>query len=197
MILGFWCNHATALIHILIISLYISNVSPLWNAVKMLCDMFLRKLWQKIWIQIGIIFILHHRFTKRNKIIWKTFFNFAYNLVGKIQLSYITPFERRKCPYECMYWQKMNFRVLRISRKMGLRASCIVTFLHFLPNYWHIWWFFKVEHAEGARELWKIIKYVKKWRKSMLNLPSTHFLADCGYPKSDFQVPGIIWRIGF
>ena len=36
-------------------------------------------------------------------------------------------------------------------------------FLHyFLSNFWHIWWFLKVERSKGAVELWKIIKYVAK-----------------------------------
>ena len=32
-------------------------------------------------------------------------------------------------------------------------------FLHFLPNFCSIWWFFKVERAEGTMKLWKIIKW--------------------------------------
>ena len=29
----------------------------------------------------------------------------------------------------------------------GIRAKLNKAFLHFLPTFWHIWWFFKVEHA--------------------------------------------------
>ena len=34
-------------------------------------------------------------------------------------------------------------------------------FLHFLPNFCHIWWLSNVEYAKGVAELWKIIKYAK------------------------------------
>ena len=35
----------------------------------------------------------------------------------------------------------------------------------FSSFFWHIWWFFKVEHAKGTTELWKIIKYGKNLAK--------------------------------
>ena len=47
----------------------------------------------------------------------------------------------------------------------------------------HIWWFFKVERTEGASELCKIIKFGKKWRKTLFEfclkpifrlIPCTH-----------------------
>ena len=85
----------------------------------------------------------------------------------------------------------------KISRKIGLRlveqfpgfknalekwvkGKSNKAFLHFLPNFCHIWWFFKVEHAEVSSELCKIIKYgknkfSKKWRKALFDLPLTHF----------------------
>ena len=67
-------------------------------------------------------------------------------------------------------------------------------FLHLLPNFCHIWWFFKVEHTKGAAELWKIHKYSKnlaiKWRKALFNffglIPVTRN-PDFGYP---FRVLG-------
>ena len=68
---------------------------------------------------------------------------------------------------------------------MGLRKFEQGAFLHLIPNFWDIWWFFKEERAEGAAKLWKIIihqiskkkKLEKKGRKKSLwfNLSSTHF----------------------
>ena len=51
------------------------------------------------------------------------------------------------------------------------------TFLHFLSNFWHIWWIFKVR---WCTPLWKIIKYCKYLiskiiRKAFFYLPPTHF----------------------
>ena len=45
-------------------------------------------------------------------------------------------------------------------------------FLKFLPTFWHIWWFFKVEHFEDTAKLQIFCqKFVKNWRKEMLNMP--------------------------
>ena len=45
--------------------------------------------------------------------------------------------------------------------------------LFILPNFWHIWWFFKMEHNKGAAKLWKIIKYAKILAKK---IKKTYFL---------------------
>ena len=42
-------------------------------------------------------------------------------------------------------------------------------------KFYHIGWFFKVEHTKGSADLWKIIKIwwkklPKKWRKALFNL---------------------------
>ena len=55
-------------------------------------------------------------------------------------------------------------------------------FLHFLPNVWCIWWFFKVECTEGSAELWKnhqiCQNLAKKWRKTLFNLLLTTVNSD-------------------
>ena len=45
----------------------------------------------------------------------------------------------------------------------------------FLVFFCQIWWFFKVPQCHWCTPVWKIIKYGKKWRKALLNLPCTHF----------------------
>ena len=44
--------------------------------------------------------------------------------------------------------------------KMDFKSS------KFLKKISHFWWFFKVEHAKGTVELWKIIKYSKNLAKN-------------------------------
>ena len=60
-------------------------------------------------------------------------------------------------------------------------------FRHFWPNFWHIWWFFKMEHAESntyAKKLKKI------WRIAFLSLNLTDYLAHSGKPKIRFRFSG-------
>ena len=54
-------------------------------------------------------------------------------------------------------------------------------YIHFLPNFCHIWWFFKLECTEGAVALWKGIKHGKKWIKALLTCLPPIFSADSGY----------------
>ena len=59
------------------------------------------------------------------------------------------------------------------TRNMGFRVLEKIVYgkVHFLPNFWHISWFYKVECIEGTVKLWKIIKYdrtlAKYWRKAL------------------------------
>ena len=66
-------------------------------------------------------------------------------------------------------------------------------YLHFLPNFCHIWLFYKVERTEGTIEFRKIIKNGKKLTKneeynSLVQLAFNLFL-HAGYPKPGFRVP--------
>ena len=62
----------------------------------------------------------------------------------------------------------------KIHEVMDCRFAESFSSSFFVPNFCHIWLFFKVECARGAGKLWKIIKYgIKKMKKSLLfNLPS-------------------------
>ena len=69
------------------------------------------------------------------------------------------------------------------SGKKWIEGKLNQTFLNFLPNFCHIWWFFKSFAATfDAIPLWKIIKYGKKigkrWWKTLFNLHSTYFSSD-------------------
>ena len=71
--------------------------------------------------------------------------------------------------------------------KNGLKASWTRFFFIFLPNFCHIWWFFKVSQHLRYTPLWKIIKYGKilaKRRKALFNLPSTHFSTALQVPET-------------
>ena len=59
--------------------------------------------------------------------------------------------------------------------KPGFKASRTRTFFIFLPNFWHIWWYLKVERNESIGKIWKIIKYANElakndFKKALLNL---------------------------
>ena len=88
-------------------------------------------------------------------------------------------------PARCAIWSISILRILEVpwSNTIG-KGKLNNVFLHFLPYLW----FIKVEHTKGVTKLWKIIKYGKKWRIDLFDLPSTHFLADSRYPKPKFRV---------
>ena len=76
---------------------------------------------------------------------------------------------------------KPRFWVIEVQVKLPSWKIFSSFFNKFLP-YVHIWWFAKVELAEeGTEKLWKIIK---KWqqinKKTLFNLPKTHFSTDSG-----------------
>ena len=66
-------------------------------------------------------------------------------------------------------------------------------FLHFVPKFCHIWWFFKVPQHLQRAPLWKIIKYGKKLAKNEEKPCSTClqpiFRLILGTRKSDFGYP--------
>ena len=52
------------------------------------------------------------------------------------------------------------------AKKWVFKASWTMNFVIFGPNFWHIWWFFKVSQLLRHAPLWKIIKYMSKfWQK--------------------------------
>ena len=73
-------------------------------------------------------------------------------------------------------------------------------FLHFLQNFCHIWWFFTVERRTRCCGNLKnhqiLLKFGKKWRKALFDLPSTHLSTDSGYPKIRFLFQNKFFDLG-
>ena len=64
-------------------------------------------------------------------------------------------------------YPKSGLRASAVLWRIGLKASWTRHFFILCQIFCHIWWFFRVERAESAAELWKINKYGNKFGKKM------------------------------
>ena len=100
--------------------------------------------------------------------------------------------------HELQVWKKLQFmEATLLPWRNGLKGKLNKVFLHFMPNFCHIWWFFKVECTDrccGTLKKTSNNKYDKNLTKieekpCSTYMPSNHFLADSVYPKIRFRVP--------
>ena len=91
-------------------------------------------------------------------------FNFTHFSVlgnGNLNLNFAKTYPK---PFLSSNWSGTLCRIFGYSESAEKRAKYKLNkaFFHFLPNLWHVWWFFKVLQHLQCASFWKIIKYAKK-----------------------------------